>query len=138
MTNDNGNAFYDISGHLILDRGKTAFGGMIGLDENNRLDGVIEDGRLPLHVAVSGAVAVREGLQQVACVIPSSNGEVYGAIAEREMDADKLVGRYHGVLFLVADRGNGLKLDGKSELPVVGSIEFCLTQASMEAERGDL
>ena len=97
------NHFYDVKGTYVVGRRTTTIEGMIGV-ASGAVMGIIEDGRVPIgEITVVGELVETEKGCQLACVLPSSKGQVYGAIAMRK-DATEpgLAGKYEGLVFVMS------------------------------------
>lgn len=121
--------FYDLDGKYTIGGRATAIEGMVGV-KSGAVMGIVEDGNLPLkEITLVGELAEREAGHQLACVLPSSQGHVYGAIAQRKNQEPGLEGKYEGLVFLI----DPATLNEAREFPIVGDITLKL-KATSETE----
>ena len=122
--------FYDVRGTYRIGPASTNIEGMIGVNCGEVM-GIVEDGRLPLsEITLIGGFVEKDGVPQLACIIPSSRGEVYGAIAERKDGGAKdLGGKYEGILFLMGNENVP-----RSSFSVVGKIGLDLKLSPAELD----
>lgn len=111
----NGNKFYDVKGSYVVDGRITNIEGMAGI-VSGAVIAILEDGNPALgQITMVGELTEGDAGHQLACVIPSSRGQRYGAIAQRKDGEKGLEGKYEGLVFLLNDAPS-------LQFPVVGKI----------------
>lgn len=119
------NTFYDLNGKYVVGGRATEISGMIGIT-SGAVMGIVEDGNLPVgEITLVGELAEREDKHQLACVLSSSQGPIYGAIAQRKDAELGLEGKYEGLVFLI----DHATLQEARGFPIVGNIQLKLKAA---------